>query len=211
MRRFHLVCQIDDAMIPEIKEIKEKALEEGVPIIKDEGLAFLLKYIETNGCKRILELGTAVGYSAMEMAKLSEDIHIDTIEKDEKMYEQAIVNISNAGLSERIHVHFMPIEEYETKDRYDLIFVDAAKAQYGRYMEKFLDNMDEEGAMIFDNMIFHGLIYKADEITSRSLRSLVRKIIKFREMVQNDKRFDIMKFDDIGDGIFVLTRRKSGS
>ncbi len=211
MRRLHLVCQIDDAMIPEIKEIKEKALEEGVPIIKDEGLAFLLKYIETNGCKRILELGTAVGYSAMEMAKLSEDIHIDTIEKDEKMYEQAIDNISNAGLSERIHVHFMPIEEYETKDRYDLIFVDAAKAQYGRYMEKFLDNLDEEGAMIFDNMIFHGLIYKADEITSRSLRSLVRKIIKFREMVQNDKRFDIMKFDDIGDGIFVLTRRKSGS
>jgi len=211
MRRLHLVCQIDDAMIPEIKEIKEKALEEGVPIIKDEGLAFLLKYIETNGCKRILELGTAVGYSAMEMAKLSEDIHIDTIEKDEKMYEQAIDNISNAGLSERIHVHFMPIEEFETKDRYDLIFVDAAKAQYGRYMEKFLDNLDEEGAMIFDNMIFHGLIYKADEITSRSLRSLVRKIIKFREMVQNDKRFDIMKFDDIGDGIFVLTRRKSGS
>ena len=211
MRRLHLVCQIDDAMIPEIKEIKEKALEEGVPIIKDEGLAFLLKYIETNGCKRILELGTAVGYSAMEMAKLSEDIHIDTIEKDEKMYEQAIDNISNAGLSERIHVHFMPIEEYETKDRYDLIFVDAAKAQYGRYMEKFLDNLNEEGAMIFDNMIFHGLIYKADEITSRSLRSLVRKIIKFREMVQNDKRFDIMKFDDIGDGIFVLTRRKSGS
>ena len=77
MRRLHLIRQADDAMID---EIKTKAIKEGVPIIRDEGLAFLLNYISEHHCKQILELGTAVGYSAISMAKLSKDIHIDTIE-----------------------------------------------------------------------------------------------------------------------------------
>ena len=209
MRRLYHIRQIDDAMSSEINEVKEKALKEGVPIIKDEGLAFLLNYIEENKCKQILELGTAVGYSAMHMARLSKDIHIDTIEKDEAMYQQAIKNIDEAGLNDQIKVYFMPIEEFDTDQMYDLIFVDAAKAQYGKYMEKFLRNLKEDGAMVFDNMIFHGLIYDVENIASRNLRNLVKKIVKFRELVHNDTRFDIMEFDNIGDGIFVLTRRKS--
>ena len=208
MRGLHLIRQIDDAMS---EDIKDKALKEGVPIIKDEGLAFLLNYITEHQCTSILELGTAVGYSAISMAKLNKVIHIDTIEKDEDMYSKAIKNIANEGLERRIDVHFMAIEDFKSDRLYDLIFVDAAKAQYGKYMEMFLPNLKEDGAMIFDNMIFHSLIYDVENITSRSLRALVRKIIKFREMVHNDKRFDIMEFDDIGDGILVLTRRKSGS
>ena len=196
-------------MSSEINEVKEKALKEGVPIIKDEGLAFLLNYIEEHKCKQILELGTAVGYSAMHMARLSKDSHIDTIEKDEAMYQQAIRNIDEAGLNDQIKVYLMPIEEFDTDQMYDLIFVDAAKAQYGKYMEKFLRNLKEDGAMVFDNMIFHGLIYDVENIASRNLRNLVKKIVKFRELVHNDTRFDIMEFDNIGDGIFVLTRRKS--
>ncbi len=209
MRRLYHIRQIDDAMSSEINEVKEKALKEGVPIIKDEGLAFLLNYIEEHKCKQILELGTAVGYSAMHMARLSKDIHIDTIEKDEAMYQQAIKNIDEAGLNDQIKVYLMPIEEFDTDQMYDLIFVDAAKAQYGKYMEKFLRNLKEDGAMVFDNMIFHGLIYDVENIASRNLRNLVKKIVKFRELVHNDTRFDIMEFDNIGDGIFVLTRRKS--
>ncbi len=211
MRRLHHIRQIDDAMSLEIENIKEKALKEGVPIIKDEGLAFLLNLIRERNCKDILELGTAVGYSAIHMAKLDKDIRIDTIEKVKEMYEQAVANIEREGLEKQIAVHFCPIEEYETDKMYDLIFVDAAKAQYGRYMEKFLPNMKKDGVMVFDNMIFHGLIYDVENITSRNLRNLVRKIIKFREFVHNDERFDIMIFDNIGDGILVLTWRKSGT
>ena len=92
---------------------------------------------------------------------------------------------------------------------YDLIFIDAAKAQYGRYMEMFLNNLKDNGYMLFDNMVFHGLVEEPEKITSRNLRNLVKKIIKFREMVQNDNRFDIMMFDNVGDGILVLNRRKS--
>lgn len=194
-------------MKQEIARIKEKALEEGVPIIKDEGLAFLLNVIEERNCKDILELGTAVGYSSIQMAKTDEEIRIDTIEKNEEMYLQAVENIRNEKLDGRIFVHFTPIEEYRTDRRYDLIFVDAAKAQYGKYLEQFLPNLKEDGIMFFDNMVFHGLIYEVDTITSRSLRALVKKIIKFREKVLNDERFDIIMFDSIGDGILILTRR----
>lgn len=191
-----------------INEIKEKALKEGVPIIKDEGLAFLLNLIRENHCKQILELGTAVGYSAMEMAKLDKEIHIDTIEKNDEMYVQALENIAKNGLSKQIEVYPMPIESFHTDKQYDLIFVDAAKAQYGKYMEQFLPNLKADGKMFFDNMIFHGLIYDVENINSRNLRNLVKKIIRFREMVQNDERFDIMLFDNIGDGILLLSRRE---
>lgn len=190
-----------------IEEIKSKALEKGVPIIKDEGLSFLLDFISKNNCKNILELGTAVGYSAMNMARLDSDIHIDTIEKNEDMYKQAIANIKESGLDSQISVHFMPIEDFETDKVYDLIFVDAAKAQYGKYMEKFLPNLKKDGHMLFDNMVFHGLIYKVDEIESKNLRNLVKKIVKFREMVHIDPRFDIIEKDNIGDGILILSRR----
>ena len=190
-------------------KIKENALKKGVPIIRDDGLTFLLNVIHENGYRNILELGTAVGYSAINMAKLSKDIHIDTIEKDEQMYDQAIENISREMLQDQINVFLMPIEEYQTDKKYDLIFVDAAKAQYGKYLEQFIDNLDVGGKMVFDNMIFHRLIYQVDEIESRNLRNLVKKIIKFRELVSNDERFDIMKFDNIADGIWVLSRRES--
>ena len=191
-----------------IEDIKEKALKEGVPIIKDEGLIFLLSLIKENNYKDILELGTAVGYSSMEMAKLDKDIHIDTLERNIDMYNQAIKNIEDNNLNNQIKVHFGPIEEYKTDKMYDLIFVDAAKAQYGKYMEQFINNLKPEGKMVFDNMIFHGLIYDVDNIQSKNLRNLVKKIIKFRQLVHNDERFDIMMNDNIGDGILVLSWRK---
>ena len=191
-----------------IEDIKEKALKEGVPIIKDEGLIFLLSLIKENNYKDILELGTAVGYSSMEMAKLDKDIHIDTLEKNIDMYNQAIKNIEDNNLKDQIEVHFGPIEEYKTDKMYDLIFVDAAKAQYGKYMEQFINNLKPEGKMVFDNMIFHGLIYDVDNIQSKNLRNLVKKLIKFRQLVHNDERFDIMMNDNIGDGILVLSWRK---
>ena len=190
-----------------INEVKEKALKEDVPIIKDGGLIFLLDLIKEKNFKNILELGTAVGYSAMNMARLDKDIHIDTIEKNEDMYKQAIINIHNEGLDKQIDVHFMPIEEFKTDKKYDFIFVDAAKAEYGKYLEMFIDNLAEDGYVLFDNMVFHNMIYHVDEIKSKNTRSLVKKIIKFRESMSNDSRFDIMFYDDIGDGLLLITRR----
>jgi predicted O-methyltransferase YrrM len=191
-----------------ISDIKESALQEKIPIIQDGGLLFLLGLIVENEYKEILELGTAVAYSAINMALLDDEIHIDTIEKDDRMYEQAVRNIGEQGLSDQIKVYHMPIEEFRTDKMYDLIFVDAAKAQYGKYLEQFIGNLKDDGKMVFDNMIFHGLIYETERIGSRNLRNLVKKIRLFRENMQNDERFDIMLFDNIGDGILLLSRRK---
>lgn len=190
-----------------IDNIKTNAIKNGVPIIKDEGLSYLLDIIKENNYIDILELGTAVGYSSIQIASLNKEIRVDTIEKNKEMYDQAICNINNCKLNDQIRVHFMPIEEYKTDKKYDLIFVDAAKAQYGKYLEMFIDNLKPEGKMVFDNMVFHGLIYDVDNIESKNLRNLVKKIVKFRENVHNDKRFDIIVRDNIGDGIFVLSRR----
>lgn len=191
-----------------ISEIKNKALAENVPIIKDGGLDFLLNIIKEKGYKKILELGTAVGYSSMNMALLADDIVIDTIERDEAMYRQACENIQKANLTEQIHLHFMAVEDYKSEEQYDLIFVDAAKAQYSRYLEQFKDNLASGGLFVFDNMVFHGMIYDIASIKNRNTRSLVRKIVSFREAIQKDERFDIIFYDEIGDGLLVVGKRQ---
>jgi len=124
------------------------------------------------------------------------------------MYDQAILNVQNERLENQIHCHLCPIEEYHSQKMYDFIFIDAAKAQYGKYLEQFLPNLKENGFVLFDNMVFHGLIYEVDTISSKNLRKLVEKIVKFRESIKNDSRFDIIFYDYIGDGLLLLKRRK---
>lgn len=193
-----------------IENIKKDALDKEVPIIKDDGLLFLLDLIKKENAKEILELGTAVGYSSLNMSFLAPDIHVDTLEKNPEMYQKAIENIKAEGKENQISAYLTAVEDFKTDKMYDLIFVDAAKAQYGKYMEQFLPNLKEDGVMLFDNMIFHGLIYDIDSIKGRGTRALVRKIVKFRENVANDNRFDIIFNDLVGDGLLVLRRKKIG-
>jgi len=191
-----------------IEEIKKEALNNRVPIVRDGALAYILGIIKERKVKDILELGTAVGYSSINMDLVDKDIRVDTLEKNEDMYNQALVNIEGEGLEDQIHVHFGPIEEFSTSKKYDLIFVDAAKAQYGKYTEQFLDNLKDDGIFVYDNMIFHGLVYDIENIKSKNTRSLVRKIVNFYQTMVNDERFDIIFLENVGDGLLLATRRK---
>lgn len=191
-----------------MSDLKQFAKDNHVPIIQDGGLDFLLKTIKKINAKDILELGSAIGYSAISMARLSDDIHIDTIERDQKMYEEALKNVEDAALNDQITLNFMDIRDYVPSKKYDLIFVDAAKGQYYNYLNQFIDYLKEDGVMFFDNMVFHGLTKDPDAIKNRNTRSLVKKINKFKELVKEDSRFDIILYEDIGDGILILTRRK---
>ncbi|MDD6004826.1 MAG: O-methyltransferase [Firmicutes bacterium] len=191
-----------------MSDLKQFAKDNHVPIIQDGGLDFLLKTIKKINAKDILELGSAIGYSAISMARLSDDIHIDTIERDQKMYEEALKNVKDAALDNQITLNFMDIRDYVPSKKYDLIFVDAAKGQYYNYLNQFIDYLKEDGVMFFDNMVFHGLTKDPDAIKNRNTRSLVKKINKFKELVKEDSRFDIILYEDIGDGILILTRRK---
>ena len=170
-------------------------------------MAFLLNYIRKHeGIRDILEVGTAVGFSAINMAKIRWDNTIDTLEINQKMYEKAIQNIKNEQLDDRIHVHLIDGAAFETNKIYDLIFIDAAKSQYRRYLEHFMKNSRIGTVFIFDNLNFHGIVDNEELSSNRSTIQMVHKIKKFREHLLNDDRF-ITAYYEVGDGIAVSVRK----
>lgn len=189
-----------------LNEIKEYAIDNNVPIMTDGGIDFLIKYIKKNNVKKILEVGTAIGYSAIMMCSVSDDIFITTIERDEKRYLEAIKNIKKTNLENRVELIYKDALEVSVNDKYDLIFIDAAKAQNKNFFEKFEKNLNQDGTIITDNMNFHGLVDKdIESIESRNLRQLVRKIKDYKEFLKDNKNYTT-EFYDIGDGIAVSKR-----
>lgn len=188
------------------------AEEKKVPIINDEGLVFLLFLVKTRKIKRILEIGTAIGFSAINMASLDEKIIVETIERDQEMYSIAKTNIISAKMADRIKVIFgdaLEIDNEQLSGNYDLIFIDAAKAQYIKFFEKYETMLNNEGIIFTDNLLFHGLVGTDEEIKSKNLRSLVSKISDFNDWLKNNEKYESVFFN-IGDGIAVSTRRKNG-
>ena len=184
--------------------IHDNARKEDVPIMLDDGMVFLLAYIrEHENIRDILEIGTAVGYSSINMAQIRWDMQIDTLEINPHMAKQAVRNIQSFGLQDRIHVHLMDGMQFETEKIYDLIFVDAAKSQYRRYMEHFLANTVSGSVFIFDNLAFHGIVDDESLSTNRSTIQMMHKIRKFREHLLKDERFITEYYPDIGDGIAI--------
>lgn len=190
-----------------ITDLEIYAKENNVPIIQKEGLNFLIKYIEQNNVKNILEIGTAIGYSSINMALVSDDIQITTVERNEQMYNQAIKNIKKFNLENRINVIYGDALDTVVQGKYDLIFIDAAKAQYIKFFEKYKQNLQKNGAIITDNLNFHGLALHPEEIHSKNLKALVRKINNYKEFLINNQEFHTV-FYEIGDGIAVSKYNK---
>ena len=190
-----------------IRDMKEYALDNGVPIITDEGLEFLLDYIRKHNIKKILEVGTAIGYSAICMCSVSSDIEVTSIERDEKRYLEAVKNIKKAHLEDRIELIYQDALDVQLDDKYDLIFIDAAKAQNIHFFERFELNLNWNGTIITDNMNFHGLVNQDPEkIESRNLRQLVRKVKNYHQFLLDNTNYRT-EFLDIGDGLAVSVRK----
>lgn len=197
-----------------IKDMHQYALQNKVPIISDEGLVYLLELVRLTKAKKILEVGTAIGYSAMQMASISKDIHIDTIEREIEVYNVATSYITQAKMDKQIHLilkdglevtknDLMGIEDYE----YDLIFIDAAKAQYKKFFELFSPYLKKGGIVVCDNLLFHGLVgltgkEREEQITTKNLKGLVKKIEEFNEWLAKKKGYKT-DFLRIGDGMAV--------
>ena len=190
----------------QLKEIEEYAKDNHVPIMLKDGIDFLTDYIKKNEIKSVLEIGTAIGYSAISMALVSNDIKITTIERDSKMYDLAIKNIKSFNLESRVEVIFEDALNVEINNKYDLIFIDAAKSQYIKFFEKFKYNLNFNGVIVTDNLFFHGLV-ENPEGCSRNTRQLVEKIRKYVEFLKENKEFDT-KFISIGDGISISKKIK---
>ena len=170
--------------------------------MQKKGIDFLCKIISKSDVKNILEIGTAIGYSAIKMALVNEDINVTSIERDQDRYIEALKNIKKAKLDKRINVIYKDALDVKIKGKYDLIFIDAAKGQYIKFFEKFKENLNPGGIIISDNLSFHGLVEQKERIESRNLRQLVGKIKKYIEFLENNKEFKT-KFYKVGDGIAV--------
>lgn len=190
-----------------IKQLKDYAELNNVPIITDDGLEYLTNYIKENNIKNILEVGTAIGYSAIMMCGVDEEITVTTIERDEKRYLEAIKNIKKFNLEDRINIIYKDALEVSVDGEFDLIFIDAAKAQSRKFFERFEKNLSTNGTIITDNMNFHGLVdTDPKKIESRNLRQLVRKVKDYKVFLEENKSFKT-EFLDIGDGLAVSKRK----
>ena len=162
-----------------ILEMEHYASTNNVPIIELDAIKFIMKYIKLNQVKSILEIGTAIGYSAILMANANSFCEITTIERDEKRYKEAVKNVNKSGLDKRIELVYNDAMEVNlTNCKYDLIFIDAAKGQYIKYFEKFCNYLNPGGVIITDNLKFHGLVKNKDLIKSKNVRGIVNKIEK---------------------------------
>ena len=193
-----------------IKEIKEYASKENVPIMQDAGIEFLTTFILKHQITKVLEVGTAIGYSAIMMALSSPNLKIITIERDEERYLEALKNIKKFDLENRITLIFGDALDVNLDDKFDLIFLDGAKGKNIDFLEHFEGNLEEYGFFITDNINFHGYVKKDEsEIKSRNLRGLVRKIKKYIDYLKNSNIYTT-KFYEIGDGIAVTNKKEVG-
>ena len=191
-----------------IKEMKEYADKNNVPIMTDDGITYLANYIIKNQVNSVLEIGTAIGYSAIMMALANPKIHITSIERDEKRYLEAIKNIKKTKLENRIELIYNDALEVNINGKFDLIFIDAAKAQNIKFFEKYEKNLNTNGTIITDNIKFHGLVEKDEsEIESRNVRQLVRKVKDYIDYLKKNKNYET-QFLDIGDGLAISKRKK---
>ena len=193
-----------------IKEIKEYAIDNKIPIMNQEGIDFLTTFIIKYQIKNILEVGTAIGYSSIMMTLCGPNIKVTTIERDEQRYLEAIKNIKKLNLEDRITLIFNDALKTKIEGKYDLIFIDAAKAQNIKFFELFERNLKDGGFIITDNMYFHGLVNKSEkEIKSRNVRGIVRKIKDYITFLKNNDNYNTTIYD-IGDGIAVSEKKTRG-
>ncbi len=188
-----------------IEEILTQAERFSTPTITDAGINLIIQILELSKAQKVLEIGTAIGYSAIMMA-LNTEVEITTIEREQNAYELAQVNIAKAKLEKRINLVFADALDYQTTELFDLIFIDAAKAQYLKFIEKYQNNLKVGGIIICDNLLFHGLVENDSLPESKNLKKLVKKIRDFNQALVNHPDFSTYIYQ-IGDGMSISIKK----
>ena len=192
-------------------EIEKSARERNIPVMEKEGLEFLIQMFKEHQCHRCLEIGSAIGYSAMMMVTHVEDLKVETIELDYMRYSEAVKHIEERQLQERIFIHHDDALTFDTNqfviNQFDCLFIDAAKAQYQKFFEKYVPFVSEKGIIVVDNLDFHGMVFDIDHIKNRNTKQLVKKIKRFKDWIFQNDDYDVTYYP-VGDGICVIQRKE---
>ena len=189
-------------------EIKEKALNDHIPIIMDDTLEYIYKLYNDKKISSILEIGTAVGYSAICFTKfLSPEGTIDTIERDEQRIEEAKINIKKAEVEKQINIISGDAVEIlpTINKKYDMVFIDAAKGKYPIFLEHALRLLKNDGIILADNILYKG--YVMSDYNKHKQRTAVRNLREYIKETTEDPNL-ITEILEIGDGLAVSKRRR---
>lgn len=194
-----------------VKEMEVYAKENNVPIMEQTSLAVMLQLLSFIKPDRILEIGAAIGYSAIRMADRLPETNIITVERDETRYKEAVANIEKAGYSERITIlygdAFELADELKGFGPYQALFIDAAKGQYKRFFDEFFDVVGEQGIVLSDNILFRGMVAEED-IQEKRFRSMVKKLCHYNEFLMSHPELNTTIYP-VGDGLAVSQRLNS--
>lgn len=188
-----------------IETLREYAEQNAIPIVDRLSLEMIKQLIRIHRAKNILEIGTAIGYSSMQFASVSNDIHITTIERDEEMITQAKSNFETYGYSSQIRlIEGNALEQYnEVNDKqYDIIFIDAAKAQSKKFFEYYTPLLRNGGLVITDNVLYHGFVSNIDIVRSRNVKQMVKKVQKFNDWLISLENYST-NFINMDDGLAI--------
>lgn len=190
----------------ELKKIKEKALEEHIPIIMDDTLEVISSELRRIEPRKILEIGTAVGYSAICFSEfLSENGRIDTIEREKERVEEAKRNIIKAEVEDKINIiEGDAVEILPTlNESYDVVFIDASKGKYPFFLKEALRMLEEKGIIFADNVLYKG--YVMSNYNKHKQRTAVRNLREFIAELQNNKNLET-KILEVGDGLAIAKK-----
>ena len=194
-------------MQDKISLIKENALKEHIPIIMDDTLNVISKILEKNKPQKILEIGTAVGYSAICFSKfLDENGFIDTIERNEEMLNEAKKNIKKMGLENKIRIYGGDAVDIlpTLNEKYDMVFIDAAKSKYPFFLQESLRMLNKGGIIFADNILYKG--YVMSDYNKHKQRTAVRHLREYIKEVTENPMLET-KILEVGDGL-AITKRK---
>lgn len=191
-----------------LKILEEFAKENAVPIVQKEAGKFLEFMVSMKKPMRILELGTAIGYSATLMYEAAgTNPHITTIERNEDMIKYAKENLEKLNLQDNIIIKQGDCLEIlaELEEPYDLIFMDAGKGHYNHFLPHCLRLLKDDGIIIADNVLFRGMV-ASDELVKRRKITIVKRMRTYLDIVSSNEEL-ITSVIPMGDGIAVTKRR----
>ncbi|WP_342543434.1 O-methyltransferase [Paenisporosarcina sp. FSL H8-0542] len=193
-----------------LSNMEQFAKEQHIPIMEIVAIESLLQFLRLQQPKSILEIGSAIGYSAIRMALALPETVMTTIEKDEGRFQLASTYIKQAELTERIqllHGDALEIDINHFKlGQYDALFIDAAKGQYQRFFDKYSPLVPSGGVIYCDNMLMHGFTEIDIQDVPRRKRTMVRNLQQFTTWLMNHEEYET-SFLPIGDGITISIKR----